>query len=111
MAQRVVVELVDDLDGSNIPEGKGETVTFALDGYTYEIDLTNKNATALRKALAPFTEKASRVGKATNRRGSKTKVESDAKAVRAWAVSNGYEVPERGRIPADIREAYKAAQN
>lgn len=110
MAQRVVVLLEDDLDGTQIAEGKGETITFGLDGKEYEIDLVNKNATALRKALAPYVEKASRVGKATQKRGRKTQVSSDAPAIRAWAASNGVEVSERGRIPADIKAQFEAAQ-
>jgi hypothetical protein len=51
MAQRVEVRLTDDLDGTEIPSGKGETITFSLDGKSYEIDLTAKNASVLRKAL------------------------------------------------------------
>ena len=58
MAQRVQVLLTDDLNGTDIPAGKGETITFALDGKTYEIDLTTKNSNALRKALAPYLHAA-----------------------------------------------------
>jgi hypothetical protein len=56
MAQRVEVRLTDDLDGTDIPVGKGQTLTFALDGQTYEIDLTNKNAGALRKVFTPYVD-------------------------------------------------------
>jgi hypothetical protein len=56
MAQRTVVRLTDDLSGVEIPSGKGETVTFSLDGRSYEIDLTAKNASGLRKALRPYIE-------------------------------------------------------
>ena len=58
MAQRVHVVLVDDIDGSDA----GETVTFGLDGSTYEIDLNEKNAAALREALSPYVGHARRSG-------------------------------------------------
>ncbi|GAB3943573.1 Lsr2 family protein [Kribbella albertanoniae] len=109
MAQRVEVHLTDDTDGTNIPTGKGETLTFALDGQLYEIDLTNKNAEALRKALSPYVGAGRRV---TTSRGAKvkhTKVGPDAKTVKEWARANGYEVNDRGRIPDDIRAAFDAA--
>jgi hypothetical protein len=58
MAQRVVVRITDDLSGAEIPTGKGETVTFDLDGRSYEVDLTAKNTSVLRKALQPYVEAA-----------------------------------------------------
>lgn len=107
MAQKVVTELVDDVDGSEADE----TVTFSWKGYTYEIDLSAKNVGKLDKALAPFIDKARRLGR-TGRAGTRatvTRIASNAAAVRAWAIANGYDVPERGRIPNDIREAYDEA--
>jgi Lsr2 len=56
MAQKVRVLLTDDVDGTEIPSGKGETVVFGLDGKSYEIDLTSKNATALRRAIKPYVD-------------------------------------------------------
>jgi hypothetical protein len=112
MAQRVVVELVDDLDGSVLKEGAGETVTFSLDGRDYEIDLKTTNAKALRKALEPYVSVASRVGKKTGTRGKRTQIPQvgpEASVVKAWARENGYEVADRGRVPAEIREAYEKA--
>jgi len=107
MAQKVVTELIDDLDGSTADE----TVVFSWKGYNYEIDLSSKNLGKLDKALSPFIDKARRLGRASKPgpRATVTRVPSDAAAVRAWAVSNGYEVPERGRIPNEIREAYETA--
>ena len=100
MAQKVMIELVDDLDGMPADE----TVTFGLDGRTYEIDLSKKNAEKLRKALKPFVDGARRVA------GSKTKAKvngsGDAKAIREWAKSAGFELSNRGQIPREIREAY-----
>jgi hypothetical protein len=106
MAQRVHVVLVDDIDGSDA----GETVTFGLDGSTYEIDLNEKNAAALREALAPYVGHDRRSG--GPRRGKKSAAASSgpsAAEVREWARENGWDVPDRGRVSADVRQAYDAA--
>ena len=105
MAQRVVVTLSDDLEGGEAEE----TVTFGLDGKLYEIDLNSANASQLRDALAPYVEagrKRARSGKTYRR----TAVAPDPAAVRAWARSNGMEVPPRGRIPKKVYEAFAEAQ-
>lgn len=104
VAQRVVVTLSDDIDGGEA----AETVSFGLDGKFYEIDLNTDNAKRLREDLAPFVEagrKRTKSGKAYHR----TSVEPDPRAVRAWAESNGMEVPARGRIPKKVYDAFKAA--
>jgi hypothetical protein len=88
MAQKVQVLLVDDLDGSEATE----TVTFGLDGASYEIDLSSGNAGKLRKELA-------RTGPGRER----------SAQIRAWAKQRGYKVNERGRIPANIVAEYEAA--
>lgn len=108
MAQKVHIILVDDLDGTDADE----TVGFALDGTSYEIDLTTKNAAALREALAPYVGHARKVGgRRSGRRTSSSAAASGASPaeIRAWARDNGHDVPERGRIPGAIREAYDAA--
>ncbi|MER3390786.1 MAG: Lsr2 family protein [Microcella sp.] len=109
--KRITTELVDDIDGTVIQPGGGGTVAFALDGTSYEIDLADDNQRALRDALAPFIANARstgrRAGGAPRRRSSGS---SDTAAVREWAQRNGYTVGDRGRIPAEIREAYAAAQ-
>jgi hypothetical protein len=102
MVQRVQIVLFDDLDGSPADE----TVTFGLDGVTYEIDLTTEHAAELRAAIEPWSAKGRRV---TNTRKSVRRSQDNAKAIREWARANGYEVSERGRIAATIREAYEAA--
>lgn len=104
MVQRVQIILEDDLDGGTA----AETVKFGLDGASYEIDLSTKNAAALRKALAPYTASARKVS-GRSRRGSAGKGTADAATIRAWANDHGYEVSNRGRIPAEVREAYQAA--
>lgn len=103
MAQRVNIELVDDLDG----KAADSTVTFGLDGVTYELDLSDKNAAKLRGSLADYVAKARRVGKAPSK--SKGKSTSNARAVREWAKAANMTVPDRGRIPAEVQEAYDAA--
>lgn len=108
MAQRVNVVLVDDLDGKDADE----TVTFALDGVDYEIDLNEANAAALRGALAPYLEAGRRVG-GRRRRGQRVAAGGDggpsASDIRQWARDNGWDVPERGRVSAEVRQAYAAA--
>ncbi len=114
MAQRVQVMLIDDVDGSD----GAETVTFALDGVTYEIDLSETNAAALREAFASWVGHGRRVagrssaGSRTPRRpaaSSSGSAVSDTAAIREWARSNGHEVKDRGRIQAEIVQAYRAA--
>jgi hypothetical protein len=109
VAQKVQVLLVDDLDGGEADE----TVTFALDGKTYEIDLTTTNADKLRDLLEPYLKGGRRTGgRASGGRG-KARAASgssqDTAQIRAWAKENGYEVNDRGRVPANIRQAYEDA--
>ncbi|MEE1756702.1 histone-like nucleoid-structuring protein Lsr2 [Streptomyces sp. SP18CS02] len=109
MAQKVQVLLVDDLDGGEADE----TVTFALDGKTYEIDLTTANADKLRGLLEPYTKSGRRTGgRAATGRGKGRVAASgspDTAKIRAWAKDNGYNVNDRGRVPADIKQAYEDA--
>ena len=108
MAQRVEVRLTDDLSGAEIPAGKGETITFSLDSTSYEIDLTDKNASALRKAMRPYIE-AGRPVKGSRRGPVRTKVAVDARTVKQWARANGYQVRDRGRVPKAVLAAFEAA--
>ncbi|MEG3628398.1 histone-like nucleoid-structuring protein Lsr2 [Streptomyces poriticola] len=109
MAQKVQVLLVDDLDGGEADE----TVTFALDGKQYEIDLTTANADKLRGLLEPYLKGGRRTGGRSSGRGKGRSASSsgsqDTAAIRAWAKENGFEVNDRGRVPASIREAYEKA--
>ncbi|MFC7404443.1 histone-like nucleoid-structuring protein Lsr2 [Georgenia alba] len=109
MAQKVQVQLIDDIDGSPADE----TVTFALDGVTYEIDLTDAHSKALRESFAEWVGHARRAGgrRTTGRRGSRSGSSSDAGKIRDWARKHGYEVSERGRISAEVREAYQKANS
>ncbi len=115
MAQRITYQLVDDLDGSVLAEGEGTTVSFSLNGTAYEIDLTNAHAEELRTLLAPYVAAGRRTGSGAGARSTtapRTRASgknADTPKIRAWAVENGYELSERGRIPASIVEAYRAA--
>ncbi|MFF1776970.1 Lsr2 family protein [Streptomyces virginiae] len=108
MAQKVEVTLIDDLDGSEATQ----TVVFALDGKTYEIDLSDGNAEKLRGDLAPFLGAARKTsgGRASARRMGSGRPADDTAAIRAWAKEKGYDVNDRGRVPAKIREAFAATQ-
>lgn len=95
--------ITDDIDGT---EG-AETTTFALHGVTYEIDLNEKNVAKLEKALSPFLDAARKPSK---KRGRTAKSDGpSAKDIREWAASQKIEVPARGRIPLEVRDAYTAA--
>ncbi|MBB2986210.1 histone-like nucleoid-structuring protein Lsr2 [Terracoccus luteus] len=109
MAQRVEVVLIDDVDGGDA----AETVTFGLDGVTYEIDLSDKNARKLRDDFATWSGHARRAGSAgrsvSRKRPGTSAKRSDLSAVREWARQNGHNVSERGRISAEVQEAYDKA--
>lgn len=107
MAQRVNVVLVDDIDGSDADE----TVTFGIDGADYEIDLSTANATKLRDALALYVGHGRRIGGRRKRGASRGSVKSAATPaeIREWARNNGWEIPDRGRVASEVREAYEAA--
>ncbi|GAB3443698.1 Lsr2 family protein [Streptomonospora sediminis] len=111
MAQKVQVLLVDDLDGGEAEE----TVSFGVDGTSYEIDLSVDNATKLREAVAPYVEAArkapSKTGGGRGKRQQRSAPSRERSAeIRAWAKAAGKQVNERGRIPAAIVAEYEAAQ-
>jgi hypothetical protein len=108
VAQKVVTELTDDIDGSEAVE----TVMFGYQGKQYEIDLSQKNFDRLEKALTPFIQKARSVratgsGRQRRRGAASTARATDTKAIREWARAQGLQVSERGRIPAEIIERYE----
>ena len=111
MAQKVNLVLVDDLDGTEATE----TVSFGLDGTSYEIALNDANAAALRDALSGYVGHARKVSGGSRRSGrrssggSSSSNGSNAKDVREWAKSQGMEVSERGRISSGVQQAYDAA--
>lgn len=107
MAQRVTVALIDDLDGGEA----SETIAFGVDGKNYQIDLSSANADKLRDSLASFVAVARRSGgarRAGEASGSPRPVvdREQNQAIREWARRNGRKLSDRGRIPADVVEAY-----
>ncbi len=109
MAQRTQVILIDDLDGGTADE----TVRFALDGSTYEIDLSEQNARELRDAFARYVGAARRSGgrpaPTRPRRGSARTDPAQSAAIRDWASSNGHKVSDRGRISREIMDLWEKA--
>jgi Lsr2 len=108
MAQITEVRLVDDLDGGEA----AESIVFGIDSKFYEIDLNEKNASALRDAFAPFVGSARRAGgvsAATRPKSSARAARSreQSTAIREWANANGHEVAARGRIPSTVLAAYE----
>jgi hypothetical protein len=118
MARRVVEtqSFTDDLDGGSA----AETIRFAFDGQSYEIDLSRANKRAFDKLMKPYVQHARRVrgARSTGRaRSSSRSARSsssggrDLAAVRAWANEQGMAVSERGRISKTVLDAYDAAHN
>ena len=109
MAQKVQVILVDDLDGG----AAEETVSFALDGVSYEIDLSTSNAAKMRDTFAQYTGTARKIGGRSagrpRRAASGTGRDNRTALIREWARANGHKVNERGRIAADVVAAYEKA--
>jgi hypothetical protein len=114
MARKVQVILSDDLD-ENLPAD--ETVSFSLDGTSYEIDLAEKNAAELRDVFSRYVSAARKVGRGSRGAsgGGRSRAtggrmdREQAGAIRDWARKNGHQVSDRGRIPASVVEAYEGA--
>jgi hypothetical protein len=115
VAQRVQIILEDDYDGGEADE----TVSFALDGAEYEIDLSSENADKLRNEFAVWIGHARKTGGRRRRTsgGTATKAADNGGGagntgeIRAWALANGHEVSSRGRISSEVREAYERAHS
>jgi hypothetical protein len=113
MAKKVTVSLIDDVDGESIAD---ETIEFAIDGVSYEIDLSTTNAAKLRDGLETWVASARRVSGRRRTKAAgvsatapKSRVSMDREqsaAIREWARRKGHKVSARGRISADITEAY-----
>lgn len=108
MAQRVKVQLIDDLTGDEAEE----TVKFGIDGITYEIDLTAENARKLREQLNPYLEKGRKArGRSAAQPRPRTSDRENTQRIRQWAEKHGYHPSSRGRISKNILEAYQAANS
>ena len=114
VARRVVVELVDDIDGTVFGED-GESISFSVNGVDYEIDLKDKHASKFHKQVGFFIEHATRIGGRTRRTGRSVAAgtpvprRSNSKAIRAWAAEQGHEISSRGRIPTEVEQAFQDA--
>ena len=109
MAQKVIREFIDDIDGSEAER----TFTFTVDGIDYEIDLSSENIKEFNEAIAGFVDRARRVKVSGNGRRARKASTSDGgrsreqtQAVRAWARQQGYSINDRGRIPASVQQAF-----
>jgi hypothetical protein len=110
VAQKTIVRLVDDLDGK--PSDQVQTVSFALDGVQYEIDLNEDNATRLRERLSEFTAAAQRVNRKRRQPAGVQPVsrsKEQTRAIRKWAQDHGYALSDKGRIPDSVITAFEAA--
>jgi nucleoid-associated protein Lsr2 len=114
MAKTVITQITDDLDGST----GGETITFSYRGTNYEIDLGRRNASAFDKTMKPYVDAARKITlRGSSRRGSgsgrngrgRGRSAGDLSSIRTWARENGYSVSDRGRISANVMDAYNAA--
>ncbi|MFE5703254.1 Lsr2 family protein [Rhodococcus koreensis] len=113
MARKVVVELVDDIDGTVFGED-GESIAFSVNGVDYEIDLKGKHASKFHKQIGFFIEHATRVGGRKRRLDrpvvpDAVRPRGNVKEIRAWAAEQGYEISSRGRIPAEVEQAFQDA--
>lgn len=114
MAERIVRKLIDDIDGSEIQDGDGERVEFSLRGGHYQIDLSKANVAKLEKVIKPYVEAAAKIrgskGPRAKAKGNGKAAPQELAAIREWARKNGREVANRGRIKAEIVEAFEAAR-
>ena len=119
MAQKTIVTLVDDLTGEEAENIS--TVQFALDGVTYELDLSDENSTKLRDALSPYAKAGRKIGgrrrsgprpgqAIKNTGGAAGYTRETLKSIREWAKKNGHNVRDRGRLPAEVLQAWQTAQ-
>ncbi len=114
MAQKVIRQFIDDIDGSEAER----TFTFAVDGTHYEIDLSSENIKEFNEAIAGFVESARKVkassygrraGKASVGTSGSGRSREQIQAIREWARQQGHNINERGRIPASIQQAFDQA--
>jgi hypothetical protein len=121
VAERIIRQVVDDLDHTELADGDGERVEFGFRGVAYHLDLSKTNVAKFEKALAPYIKAATEAAsvedesrprrKATTRRSrsGKRSPKQDTAAIRTWANDNGYAVSQRGRIPSEVVEAFRSA--
>jgi len=115
MAKKTQVILIDDIDGGDA----NDTITFGIDGYVYEIDLSLEHEKELREGIAEFVGAATRLGNWSLKdgRGGSQRVSRRAsvgvnrdrnRAIREWAEAQGKRVWPRGRIAQAIVDEFEA---
>lgn len=104
MAQKYLIELIDDLDNSPADT----TITFGIDGKHYAIDLNTTHAEELHSTLEPYINAARKTDNLNTKPKTPTSRRTDLAAIREWANHNGHTVAERGRISRQIQDAYDA---
>lgn len=113
MARKTLVQMIDDVDGSVIKDGQGETIEFGIGGNLYRIDLNLKHSNELHEQLAFWIEHAEKVSGRRARKASASAAPArgkvDLQDIRAWARDNGHDVSARGRISQEVQSAYEAA--
>jgi hypothetical protein len=117
MAERVTRQVIDDIDGTDITDGGGETIEFSIRGVSYRIDLSTRNVSKFDKTLTPYINAALEISGDERARSRRTKKPRNTKAnagtstsaIRAWAAQNGYTVSPRGRVSRDIVAAFEDA--
>ena len=112
MAQKQTITYVSDLSGKEITDNDAPTVHFSWDGVDYFIDLTSAEAESFHKAIEKYLSVATKTSSGRGRKSTAKKPSTGgptAAEIRAWAKDNGYDVPERGRIPQEVRDAFDAA--
>ena len=114
MARKVVVEMVDDIDGTVFGED-GESIHYAVDGVEYVIDLKEEHARELRETFEYYIAHSTRVGGRKHRADrpvnppAAKRASGETKKIREWAIEQGYELASRGRIPTEIEQAFHDA--
>lgn len=114
MARTLIEQVTDDLDGTVLDTDDGETISFSVEGRSFEMDLSNENATIFREALAPYMKvarstSAPRTGRTRTSSSGKQRRGYDLTTIRAWAQEHGYEVAPRGRVANAVIDAFNAA--
>lgn len=110
MAQNETITYISDISGKEIKDNDWPTVLFSCDGTDYEIDLTDAEQEKFRAAMKPYIEAGRKSDSKKNGKQKKAAPSGpSAQDIRTWAAENGHEVPVRGRVPKEIREAYDAA--
>jgi Lsr2 len=103
------------------------TVRMSWNGKSYQLDLCDQHRSELDSAVSSWvtavrpakksapqrTKKATRAKRSTGpkrRAPRKSGGNASIAQMREWAQANGLDVKTRGRIPAEIRAAYRAAK-